>query len=128
MKLSVPILNTLQIALNIRMEECRKGLVQIVLSEDFKTFDGIDGIMHLSSKKLQKHFSIPAYKAMVSAKNKLNKFPIEHNIDMEFKMFTFLELTQLLKAVGSLTAEHKELVDWLVNALVNNMNLQTKQD
>jgi len=120
MKLSAPIHDTLQLALNIRMEECRKGLIQIVLSKDFKTFDGIDGIMHLSSKELQKHFSIPAYQAMISAKEKLTTFPT--NGEMEFKMFSSLELTQLLKAVGSLRAEHTELVDWLVNALVNNMS------
>lgn len=73
MKLSNSIHDTLQIALNTRMEECRKGLTQIILSGNFETHMENDEVARVASATLKKHFSVLAYKAMMSAKDKLSE-------------------------------------------------------
>lgn len=116
MKLSGTIYDTLQSALTSRMKECESGLMEIILQEDLETLDGIRGINGLASNNLKKHFSISAYKAMKDVKSKLEE--MVPNSELEQNTFDTLELTQLVKAVGSASSNNVELMSWLVDTLV----------
>ena len=120
MKFTLETIDTLQIALNMRMEHCREELTEIVLTGKFETSDGIESTINtVYSKELQKHFSIAAYKAMQSAKEKIKK-ATQKDL-MNFDYFDVIELTQIIKAVGALKSEHAELTSFLVDALVWNL-------
>lgn len=120
MKFTLETQDTLQIALNMRMEHCRKELTEIVLTGEFKTHEGIETkINSIYSEELNKHFSISAYKAMQSAKEKINKASQKDMMRLDY--FNTIELTQLIKAVGALKSEHAELSSFLVDALVWNL-------
>jgi len=121
MKYSIPTYDTLQIALNIRINHCTEVLTNIIVS-DFKVVndDVNGGVLAFDSK--HRHFSVVAYKAMLEAKNRLEEL-IESNAGEELfpllmDNFNTMELTQMVKAVGSLHAEHLALMEVLVNALV----------
>lgn len=122
MKYSIPTYDTLQIALNKRINHCTEVLTNIIVS-DFKVVnDDVNGdVLAFDSK--HRHFSVVAYKAMLEAKNRLEEL-IESNAGEELfpllmDNFNTMELTQMVKAVGSLQAEHQALMEVLVNALVN---------
>lgn len=121
MKFTLETIDTLQIALNMRMEHCREELTEIVLTGKFETSEGIEPetVNSVYSKELQKHFSIAAYKAMQSAKEKIKK-ATQKDL-MNFDYFDAMELTQIIKAVGALKSEHAELTSFLVDALVWNL-------
>jgi len=120
MKFTLETINTLQVALNIRMEHCREELTEIVLTGKFETSEGIESTINaVYSKELQKHFSISAYKAMQSAKEKIKK-ATQKDL-MNFDYFDAIELTQIIKAIGALKSEHAELTSFLVDALVWNL-------
>ena len=121
MKYSIPTYDTLQIALNKRINHCTEVLTNIIVS-DFKVVnDDVNGdVLAFDSKHC--HFSVVAYKAMLEAKNRLEEL-IESNAGEELlpllmDNFNTMELTQMVKAVGSLQAEHRALMEVLVNALV----------
>lgn len=121
MKYLIPTYDTLQIALNKRINHCTEVLTNIIVS-DFKVVkDDVKGdVLAFDSK--HRHFSVVAYKAMLEAKNRLEKL-IESNAGEELfpllmDNFNTMELTQMVKAVGSLQAEHQALMEVLVNALV----------
>jgi len=114
--------DALIMALNSRMMHCQKELAEIAIQDDFIILEG----QAFASEQLQKHFSISAYKAMKSAKAKLTgtatpKF-------LEFTTFNYIELTQLVKAVGALHSEHAELTNFLVDALIWNMCREFNKD
>ena len=120
MKFTLETIDTLQIALNMRMEHCREELTEIVLTGKFETSEASESIVNtVYSKELQKHFSITAYKAMQSAKEKTKK-ATQKDL-MNFDYFDAMELTQIIKAVGALKSEHAELTSFLVDALVWNL-------
>ena len=121
MKYLIPTYDTLQLALNKRINHCTEVLTNIIAS-DFKVVnDDVNGdVLAFDSK--HHHFSVVAYKAMLEAKNRLEKL-IESNAGEELfpllmDNFNTMELTQMVKAVGSLQAEHQALMEVLVNALV----------
>lgn len=120
MKFTLETIDTLQIALNMRMGHCREELTEIVLTGKFETSEASESIVNsVYSKELQKHFSIAAYKAMQSAKEKIKK-ATQKDL-MNFDYFDAMELTQIIKAVGALKSEHAELTSFLVDALVWNL-------
>ena len=121
MKYSIPTYDTLQIALNKRINHCT-GVLTNIIAYDFKVVnDDVNGdVLAFDSK--HHHFSVVAYKAMLEAKNRLEKL-IESNSGEELfpllmNNFNTMEVTQMVKAVGSLQAEHQALMEVLVNALV----------
>jgi hypothetical protein len=103
--------NTLTIALNSRMADCREKVATIMLTSDVE-LDKENGVLY--SKKREMHFSRNAYQAMDKAKIRINSNePIEN--------YTALELNQMIKAVGALESGHKELTDYLVDNLVRTL-------
>jgi hypothetical protein len=102
--------NALIMALNSRMGHCQKELAEIAIQDDFIILES----QAFASKKLQQHFSIPAYKAMKSAREKVLNGPAV----VSFGYFDQAELVQMIKAVGALCAEHAELTNFLVDSLM----------
>lgn len=102
--------NALVMGLNSRMRHCQEELAEIAIQDDFTVLEG----QTFASKKLQKHFSVVAYKAMKSAYNKVVNGPQT----ISFGYFDQAELVQMIKAVGALCSEHAELTNYLVDNLV----------
>lgn len=102
--------NALIMALNSRMGHCQKELAEIAIQDDFIILES----QAFASKKLQQHFSIPAYKAMKSAYEKVLNGPSV----VSFGYFDQAELVQLIKAVGALHSDYAELTNFLVDNLV----------
>ena len=102
--------DTLVMGLNSRMHHCQEGLAEIAIQDDFIILEG----QAFASKKLQKHFSISAYKAMKSAYDKVVNGPET----ISFGYFNQTELVQIIKAVGALCAKHAELTNFLVDNLM----------
>lgn len=105
--------NALIMALNSRMGHCQKELAEIAIQDDFIILE----TQVFASKKLQQHFSIPAYKAMKSAYDKILNGPSV----VSFGYFDQAELVQLIKAVGALHSDHAELTNFLVDNLMNEI-------
>ena len=101
--------NALVISLNSRMRHCQEELAEIAIQDDFIIIES----QAFASKKLQSHFSIPAYKAMKSAYDKIVNGPSA----ISFGYFNQAELIQMIKAIGALCEEHAELTNFLVDNL-----------
>lgn len=108
--------NALVMGLNHRMRHCQEELAEIAIQDDFIILEG----QAFASKKLQKHFSIPAYKAMKSAYDKVVNGP--QTISLGY--FDQAELVQMIKAVGALCAEHSELTNFLVDNLMHEIYIK----
>ena len=102
--------NALVMSLHNRMRHCQEELAEIAIQNDFIILES----QAFASKKLQSHFSIPAYKAMKSAYQKV----LEGPETISFGYFDESELIQMIKAVGAMCSEHAELTNFLVDNLM----------
>jgi hypothetical protein len=102
--------NALVVSLHNRMRHCQEELAEIAIQNDFIILES----QAFASKKLQSHFSIPAYKAMKSAYEKILNGPSV----VSFGYFNQAELVQMIKAVGALPSDHAELTNFLVDSLM----------
>lgn len=91
-------------ALRARLDHCRTVLLNVALASDVK-FD--DQMFYSKEKEL--HFSVRAYKAMLTAIGHLtNECP-------DINEFTALQLNQMIKAMGEVNSPNRELIEYLVD-------------
>lgn len=91
-------------ALRARLDHCRTVLLNVALASDVE-FD--DQMFYSKEKEL--HFSVRAYKAMLTAIGHLtNECP-------DINEFTALQLNQMIKAMGEVNSPNRELIEYLVD-------------